>query len=664
MAETRAQRRLREQEEQAASTLAAEPEAEPSTPFDIPGEPGDTPEQQEESISTSAVERDEQPRREEGVEIPVEDNTLTDLSPLQATKEELLKWQKQDPTLAWVQMLVPNEQEQMNMERVYFYQKDGLIYQHWHPWRATADSVRSCLVLPEKCRALVLRIAHDVPTGGHLGITKTKDRILQRYYWPGAFQDITEYCKTCEVCQRSRGRRPARAPMLPMPLIQKPFTRIAMDLIGPLPKTKRGNQYILTICDYATRYPEAIPLSSTEAPKIAKELILLFSRVRIPEEILTDQGANFMSTMLNEVYHTLQITRIRTTPYHPQTDGLVERFNGTLKSMLRKFTSQNQKDWDEYLPYLLFSYREAPQETTGFSPFELLYGHRVRGPLDVLRDSWTGERSEEIPVAAHVIRMRDQLQEMTDLVQEKAVEVQKKQKRCYDKGSKERELKVDDEVLVLLPEATNKLKLEWVGPYRISRKTSPVDYEVETPGRRKEKKIYHINLLKRWNPPSPLKNAFLAIMVGESEADPEPGDIIPWDWNMLNRATDQFETPDLTKSERQQLLRVIQELEKVLGPAPGRTTVIEHSINTAEEVPIHQKPYRVPYSKREVVKAEIQKMLEAKIIRPSTTIVLVEKKDGTVWFCVDYRKLNQLAKFDAYPMPRIEEVLDSIGSAM
>ena len=239
MAETRAQRRHKEQEEQAVSTLAVEPEAEPSTPFDIPGEPGDTPEQQE-SISTPAVERDEQPRREEGVEIPVEDNTLTDLPPLQATKEELLKWQKQDPTLARVRKLVPNEQEQMNMERVYFYQKDGLIYRHWHPRQATADSVRSCeqLVLPEKCRALVLRIAHDVPTRGHLGITKTKDRILQRYYWPGVFQDITEYCKTCEVCQRSRGRRPAQAPMLPMPLIQKPFTRIAMDLIGPLPKTK------------------------------------------------------------------------------------------------------------------------------------------------------------------------------------------------------------------------------------------------------------------------------------------------------------------------------------------------------------------------------------------------------------------------------------------
>ena len=101
-----------------------------------------------------------------------------------------------------------------------------------------------------------------------------------------------------------------------------------MDIVGPLPKTKRGNRFILTICDYATRYPEAIPLPSIEASRVARELLLLFTRVGVPEEVLTDQGTNFMSTMLDDIYHALQIRRIRTTPYHPQTDGLVECFNG------------------------------------------------------------------------------------------------------------------------------------------------------------------------------------------------------------------------------------------------------------------------------------------------------------------------------------------------
>ena len=120
----------------------------------------------------------------------------------------------------------------------------------------------------------------------------------------------------------------------------------------------------------------------------------VFSRVAIPEEILTDQGTNFMSALLEDVYQLLHIKRTRTSPYHPQTAGLVGWFNGTIKSMLRKFVATNSKNWDEYLPFLLFAYREVPQESTWFSPFKLPYGRRVSGPLDVLRESRTGEETK------------------------------------------------------------------------------------------------------------------------------------------------------------------------------------------------------------------------------------------------------------------------------
>ena len=285
--------------------------------------------------------------------------------------------------------------------------------------------------------------------------------------------------------------------MISMPVIELPFQRIAMDIVGPLPRTQRGNRFILTVCDYATRYPEAIAMPSTEAPRVARELVKLFSHVGIPDEILTDQGANFMSTLLEEMYQLLHIKKIRTTPYHPQTDGLVERFNGTLKSMLRKFVSRNQKDWDEYLPYLLFAYREVPQETTGFSPFDLLYGRQVRGPLDVLREGWTEDQAAPIPVATYIVEMRQRLAEMTQLVAEHTAKSQQRQKQQYDKGTKQRCFEVGDQVLVLLPSTANRLKLQWAGPYRIIRKMGTVDYEVETPGRRREKKIYHVNLLKK-----------------------------------------------------------------------------------------------------------------------------------------------------------------------
>ena len=206
------------------------------------------------------------------------------------------------------------------------------------------------LVLPLQCRSTVLKLAHDIPAASHLGINKTKDRVLQRYYWPGVFRDVANHCRTCEVCQRAQGKRyGARAEMIPLSLIEKLFQRIAMDIIGPLPRSNNGNKYILTICDYATRCPDAIPILNTEANTIAKELVSVFARVGMPDEILTDQGSNLMSSLLQEMYLMLNISRLRTSPYH-----LTERFNGTLKSMIRKFTASNQKDWDStFLTYSL-----------------------------------------------------------------------------------------------------------------------------------------------------------------------------------------------------------------------------------------------------------------------------------------------------------------------
>ena len=433
---------------------------------------------------------------------------LRECSPLEATVEHIKQWQAQDPTLQKARETVG---EADSKDRVGFYYEDGLLYRKWRPHGSAEGDLRTCkqLVLPQQCRQQVLRLAHDVPMAGHMGIARTKERILQRYYWPGIFTEVANYCRSCEVCQKNDPKHPPRAKIVSMPWIEQPFKRIAMDVVGPLSRTLRGNRYILTICDYATRYPEAVAMPSVEATRIARELVNLFSHVGVPDEILTDQGTNFMSSLLEEIYRLLHIKRIRTTPYHPQTDGVVERFNGTLKSMLRKFVSRSQKDWDEYLPYLLFAYREVPQETTGFSPFDLLYGRHVRGPLDVLREDWTGNRDFAVPVATYVIEMREWLVEMSQLVAKHSASGQQKQKQYYDRSAKCRSFEVGDQVLVLLPTTANKLKLRWTGPYKISKKVSPVDYEVEIPGRRHEKKVYHVNLMKKWHVMTPHPQAAL-----------------------------------------------------------------------------------------------------------------------------------------------------------
>ena len=119
-----------------------------------------------------------------------------------------------------------------------------------------------------------------------------------------------------------------------------------------------------------------------------------------------------------------------------------------------------------------------------FSPFVLLYGHQVRGPLDVLREEWTGDMGTAVPVATHALEMREQLAEMAQLVSEHAAKSQQRQKRYYDRGAKSRRFEVGDQVLVLLPKAANRLKLQWTGPYKILKKVGAFDYEIEMPGRR------------------------------------------------------------------------------------------------------------------------------------------------------------------------------------
>ncbi len=164
--------------------------------------------------------------------------------------------------------------------------------------------------------------------------------------------------------------------------MQVPFERIGMDLIGPLERSARGHRFALVLVDYATRYPE-----QWRSQHFRKECsggsVQYDLPVGIPKEILTDQGTAFMSRTIRELYELLGIKSIRTSVYHPQTDGLVERFNRTLKTMIRKFVHEDAKNWDKWLEPLLFAVREVPQASTGFSPFELLYGRQPRGVLDL-----------------------------------------------------------------------------------------------------------------------------------------------------------------------------------------------------------------------------------------------------------------------------------------
>uniref|UniRef100_A0A8C5QT38 Gypsy retrotransposon integrase-like protein 1 n=1 Tax=Leptobrachium leishanense TaxID=445787 RepID=A0A8C5QT38_9ANUR len=260
--------------------------------------------------------------------------------------------------------------------------EDGLLYRYTN--RGDAQKPRAPhkqLVVPQGPRKELLRLAHDIPLAGHLGMAKTRHRLTRAFFWPRLSEDVREYCRTCPTYQKTgkTGDHP-KAPLHPMPIIQEPFSRVAVDIIGPLPcPSATGKRYILTVVDYATRYPEAVALSNIQADTVADGLLQVFSRVGFPQEILSDQGSQFTAELTQQLWRLCGVKALHSAPYHPQTNGLCERFNGTLKQLIRAYT-QERKDWEKYLPHLLFAYREVPQESTGFYPSNSCTGDGCEAP--------------------------------------------------------------------------------------------------------------------------------------------------------------------------------------------------------------------------------------------------------------------------------------------
>jgi transposase InsO family protein len=334
---------------------------------------------------------------------------------------------------------------------------------------------------------------------GHPGINKTSDRLLQNFCFPGITAEITRYCKSCDICQRTveKGRVP-KVPLGHMPIIDTPFDRVAIDLIGPIePISERGHRYILTVVDYATRYPEAVALKNITTETVAEALVEIYSRVGIPKEVLSDQGTQFVSGIMKEVSRILSVKQLVSRPYHPMCNGLCEKFNGTLKTMLKKVCAEKPKDWDRYIAAILFAYRGVKQESLGFTPFELLYGRTVRGPMNILRELWTKKELEpEVKTTyEYVIDLQNRLKETCELAQIELKKAQEKQRKYYNLKSVKREFEPGSKVLIMRPNNNNKLLMQWQGPFVVLERVRGNDYQIDLNG---QNRMYHANMLKQY----------------------------------------------------------------------------------------------------------------------------------------------------------------------
>ena len=230
---------------------------------------------------------------------------------------------------------------------------------------------------------------------------------------------------------------------------------------------------------------------------VAEALVDIFSRLGVPEEILSDLGTQFVSECMREVTQLLSIKQLTTTPCQPMCNGLTEKFNGTMKSMLKRLCSEQPRQWHRYINPLLFAYREVPQESTGFSPFELLYGRAVRGPMTILKQLWTKEVEEPEVKNSYqfVFELREKLEDTLKLAHSELEKAQQKGKHYYDRKSKVRKFQPGEKVLVLLPTDHNKLLMQLKGPFEDSSVVGLNDSKVKVKGK---EKVYHANLFKKY----------------------------------------------------------------------------------------------------------------------------------------------------------------------
>ena len=378
------------------------------------------------------------PLPETVAEVPVEEGDDRTL---------LMEQQKKDKSLAMVTRMADRN------ENGYKYE-EGLVV---HIEVDELGTAWTRIVMPKCRRQSILALARSNSMGGHFGVKKTTARVRKHFTWPGLSVDIKSLCTSCPQCQKASRNDHSRTPLVPLPVITVPFSRLAFDVVGPLPRTRSGFKNVLTCTCYASKYPEAIPLKRVDAQSVAEGMVEVYSRTGLSTEILTDQGTVFMSALHKQLCDVLEIKRIRTSPYQPESDGMLERWHASMKSMIKK-TEPDHRDWDKCLKYLLFAYRSTPHSGTGFSPFELIYGRDVRGPLELLKDGWMSGELPERGLHGWVEQLKERMEAMAQLAstREKAGKVRMKQ--TYDKKAKSRSFEKGSMVLMRVPGLTAKLE--------------------------------------------------------------------------------------------------------------------------------------------------------------------------------------------------------------
>ncbi|XP_064470511.1 uncharacterized protein LOC135384989 [Ornithodoros turicata] len=541
---------------------------------------------------------------------------------------------------------------------------DGLLY---HNDRTDYGDCRQ-LVLPISRRNEVLTLAHDSPWGGHFSQKKTKQRVKSAFYWPSVATDIKRYCQSCHGCQMfSKARSTDRVPITPLTRPEEPFRVLYMDCIGPLdPPSARGHRYALCIVDLCTRWPEVVPLRSLTAKATCQALVDVFARYGVPETICCDQGTNFTSKLTQELAQRMGVQMRFSTPDHPQSNGLVERWNGTFKAMLRHVVDEEGREWDRYIPCLLWAYREVPNEITGVSPFQLMFGRAPHGPLGILQQTWAGDWTPPTglnkPAGEYLGQLRERMSKMSREVSERVQSAQEAYAGRYNLRAHAKAFQPGDKVLVLEPESANKMKAKWKGPAEVTERVRPDSYRVKMPDG--SERWVHANKLRSYIARVDAVGVIFDEDVEFGEVNTCPVPTTQDCPRVVDNSANQ-----LNAKQKTELDELVAEYHEVFSENPGKCNVGSHHIRLVPGAKLDRGHiYKVPVALRGEVDKQVEELLRWDFIYPVESnvahpVVCVSKRDGTMRMCVDYRKLNTVTEQDRFPMENITELIYKVSKS-
>jgi hypothetical protein len=377
---------------------------------------------------------------------------------------------------------------------------------HLHIEKSYLYYKRTRLYVPDdgELRTRILHECHDVPASGHLGKDKTIEQVKRRFYWPRMDDDITKYVIGCDECQRNKPSQQSRMGLLqPLPIPNRPWSQVSLDLITQLPRSRLGNDAIVVFVDKLTKMVHYVPTTTNvTAPQLSMIFMREVCRLHgVPDSILSDRDPRFTAHFWRSFWKQLGSTITMSTAYHPQTDGQTERANRTLEEMLRAYVNWRQSDWDTHLSTLEMAYNNSKQESTGFTPHYLNFGQEMRLPLDGAIppssiDNTNPEASQRI----------ERLKQDIASAKKNILVAQDRQSKYADQHRRDVAFRVGDRVLLSVEHLqvvgdgrSPKLQSKYIGPFAITRVVGSNAYELDLPPTMRIHPVLNISRLKAYH---------------------------------------------------------------------------------------------------------------------------------------------------------------------